>query len=105
MNADGTAVKHGGKWQISNGGGLTPRWRGDGRELYYRARDRRVMAVAIATEPEFRPGKPEPLGFFASLGDMWDCTADGRRFLVVTAKGKDQAPFTVVLNWQAALKK
>jgi hypothetical protein len=36
---------------------------------------------------------------------MWDCTADGRRFLVVTAKGKDQAPFTVVLNWQAALKK
>ena len=39
MNSAGTAVEAGGKWQISNGYGRQPRWRGDGRELYYRSRD------------------------------------------------------------------
>jgi len=107
MNSSGTAVEAGGKWQISNGYGRKPRWRGDGRELYYRARDGQVMAVEIATNPEFRPGKPQPLGF--SAGDEWDCTADGRRCLVAvpktTGKGDRPEPYTVILNWQAGLKK
>ena len=42
MNSAGTAVEAGGKWQISNGFGDDPRWRGDGRELYYRSRDGQV---------------------------------------------------------------
>jgi len=107
MNSTGTAVEAGGKWQISNGYGNQPCWRGDGRELYYRARDGQVMAVEIATNPEFRPGKPQPLGFLA--GAEWDCTADGRRFLVAvpktTGKGDRPEPYTVILNWQASLKK
>jgi hypothetical protein len=66
------------------------------------------MRVEIATSPEFRPGKPQPLGF--SAGDArWDCTADGRRFLVAmpktTGKGDRPEPYTVILNWQAGLKK
>src|SRR5882672_969779 len=108
MNSGGTAVEAGGKWQISNGYGGQPRWRGDGRELYYRARDGQVMAVEIATNPEFKAGKPQPLGFLA--GDTtWDCTADGRRFLVATprttGKGDRPEPYTVILNWQSGLKK
>jgi Tol biopolymer transport system component len=107
MNSTGTAVEAGGKWQISNGYGDQPCWRGDGRELYYRARDGQVMAVEIATNPEFRPGKPQPLGFLA--GAEWDCTADGRRFLVATpkttGKGDRPEPYTVILNWQASLNK
>jgi Tol biopolymer transport system component len=108
MNSTGTAVEAGVKWQISNGYGRKPRWRGDGRELYYSSEDGQLMGVEIATNPEFRPGKPQPLGF--SAGDAtWDCTADGRRFLVAvpktTGKGDRPEPYTVILNWQAGLKK
>jgi len=61
------------------------------------------MAVEIATNPVFRAGNPRPLGVLTSaLG--WDSAADGRRFLSLAPKGGPQ-PFTVVLNWQAGLKK
>ena len=49
------------QWQVSNGGGSQPRWRADGRELYYATPDGDLMAVAIATEPVFRPGTPRKL--------------------------------------------
>ena len=80
----------------------------DGRELYYSSQDGQLMAVEIATNPEFKPGKPQPLGF--SAGDAtWDCTADGRRFLVaapkMAPKSKGPEPYTVILNWQAGLTK
>ena len=111
MNPNGTAVEAGGKWQISNGSGLEPCWRSDGKELYYRAVDGTVMAVEIATNPEFRPGKPQPVGFAVdtAVGTPWDCTADGRRFLAAVPKtapkSKGPEPYTVILNWQAGLKK
>jgi Tol biopolymer transport system component len=111
MNSSGTAVEAGGQWQISNGGGFEPRWRGEGRELYYRSYpDGRVMAVEIATSPGFRAGKPQPLGPMAMLrggvysGGPWDSAADGKRFLALESQGVTE-PFTVVLNWQSGLKK
>jgi eukaryotic-like serine/threonine-protein kinase len=111
MNSAGTAVEAGIKWQISNGSGLYPRWRGDGRELYYSSQDGQMMAVEIATNPEFKPGKPQPLGLSVGTasGTVWDCTADGRRFLVAArttaAQSNGPEPYTVILNWQAGLKK
>jgi Tol biopolymer transport system component len=102
MNSAGTAAEAGGKWPISNGFGVDPRWRGDGRELYYQSREGRLMAVEIATNPAFRAGNPQPLGVLGSF--VWDSAADGRRFLVLATRGGPQ-PFTVVLNWQAGLKK
>ena len=39
--------EHGGKWQISNGGGEQPLWRRDGRELFYLSGDRKLMAVEV----------------------------------------------------------
>jgi eukaryotic-like serine/threonine-protein kinase len=109
----GTAGEEGdSRLPISNDWGQDPRWRGDGRELFYRSRDGMIMAVEIATRPEFRAGKPQPLGVSTNVfgnvnfafGSMWDCSADGNRFL---ARGPavDQQPYTVVLNWQAALKR
>jgi serine/threonine protein kinase len=109
MNSARTAVEAGGKWQVSNGYAVDPRWRADGRELYYNAQSGQIMAVEIATSPEFRPGKPQPLGFATergtSSGTFWENTADGRRFLVAASKNNKPEPYTVVLNWQAALKK
>jgi hypothetical protein len=65
------------------------------------------MAVEIATKLEFRAGKPQPLGtLFRLLGRLspWDSAADGKRFLAPAAQSALQ-PYTVVLNWQAGLKK
>jgi Tol biopolymer transport system component len=102
MNAGGTSVEVGGKWPISNGFGVEPRWRGDGRELYYRSRGGRMMAVEIAAKPSFRAGSPQLLGGL-TLTTLWDSTADGKRFLNLTAKSGP--PYTVMMNWQSGLKK
>jgi eukaryotic-like serine/threonine-protein kinase len=110
MNSAGTAVEAGSKWPISNGFGVEPRWRGDGRELYYRSRGGGLLAVEIAINPTFRAGNPQPLGVLtfapgSSIGSLgWDSAADGRRFLRLANKSGPQ-PYTVVLNWQAGLKK
>jgi eukaryotic-like serine/threonine-protein kinase len=108
MNSAGTEAA--GKWTISNGFGVDPHWRGDGRELYYRSRNGGLVAVEIATNPTFRAGPPQPLGvltsaFVNSVGSStWDSAADGRRFLRVATTSGSQ-PYTVLLNWQAGLKK
>jgi hypothetical protein len=102
MNSAGTAVEAGGKWPISNGFGVDPRWRGDGRELYYQSRRGRILAVEIATHPAFRAGNPQPLR--VSIFGVWDSAADGKRFLKLLLKN-GPPPYTVVLNWQAGLKK
>ena len=64
------------------------------------------MAAEIATNPAFRAGKPQPLGPLLTPGTgwVWDAAADGKRFLVAAPKGGPE-PYTVVLNWQAGLKK
>ena len=95
-----------GKWLISKGGGTDPRWRGDGKELFYVASDGKLMSVEITTKPVFQAGAPRPLfqlppGFIGG-----DVTADGRRFLIgVPVAQSTSVPFTVVLNWQTTLKK
>ena len=96
------------KWQISTMGGDKPRWRPDGKELFYVAPDRKMMATPIRTTPAFAPGIPVALfetrmqGFYP-----FDVAPDGR-FLINTvaeADGSAAAPITVVLNWTALLKK
>ena len=95
-----------GKWLISKGGGTDPRWRGDGKELFYVASDGKLMSVDISAKPVFEAGAPRPLfqlppGFIGG-----DVTADGRRFLIgVPVAQSASVPFTVVLNWQTTLKK
>jgi hypothetical protein len=101
----------GAKWQISSDGGDQPRWRGDGKELFYISADQKLMAAPVKAEAGFETGPPQPLfeidpvaplrGFFA-----YQPTADGQRFLVNMAAGESTRPaINVVLNWRAALKK
>jgi Tol biopolymer transport system component len=99
----------GGKWLISTDGGTDPRWRGDGKELYYRGTGGRLMAVEIATNPTIRAGIPQVLFVVPSeggpaQGSRWDVTADGKRFLIPVGESTT-TPFIVVQNWQAGLKK
>lgn len=109
-DAAGTASAAGGKWLISNGGGTQPRWRGDGRELYYLAPDGKLMAVQVTTSPVFQAGVARILfqapPTISASTPRWDVTGDGKRFLLPAPTAQSaQAPITVVLNWQAALKK
>ncbi len=95
--------------QISSGGGADPQWRKDGTELFYLAADRKLMAVPIrAAATTFEPGIAKDL--FSIPGTSVDRTyspsGDGRRFLIAKpVGGAASLPFTVVLNWQAGLKK
>jgi hypothetical protein len=95
---------------VSRGGGVQPRWRRDGKELFYIANDRKVMAVDVSANPAFKAGIPQALFQGAVLpGDTfrWDVSADGKKFLLNTPGAETDAaqpPITVVLNWQAALK-
>jgi len=108
-DAAGAASGTGGKWLISAAGGNGPRWRGDGKELYYLAPDG-LMAVEIAANPVFQAGVPKILFQAPAQGIVtsyqWSVTPDGKRFLFVAAAAQSKkADFTVVLNWQAGLKK
>jgi len=99
----------GGKWQISNGGGLLPRWRGDGKELYYRNPAFEFFAVPVALAPRFTAGIPQLLFKRRLQGSNtaafnWTVRPDGQKFLLNAALVATQTPpFTVVLNWPETL--
>jgi len=96
----------GGSVLVSRGGGTAPRWRGDGRELFYLAPNGKMMAVEVMAGQDFQVGTPTPLFQTPPGAIVGDVTADGKRFLLVTPVGPSASvPFTVVLNWTAGLKK
>jgi hypothetical protein len=95
------------KHQISTGGGAGPQWRDDSRELIYQALDRRtVMSADITTTPIFQSSPAKALFQLPTGATAAVVTADGKRFLAAAPvnQGGPQK-FTVVLNWQAELKK
>ena len=97
-----------GKWQISRDGGARPKWRADGKELIFAGLNGSPMAVDISTSPAFQAGIPKPLFTMPANVGAWDMTADGKRFLAATplqAQQPTSTPITVVLNWEAGLKK
>jgi Tol biopolymer transport system component len=103
LNPSGTAVETGGKWPVSPG--YQPRWRRDGRELFYTSSAGKLMAVEIETKPAFRVGSPHMLPVpQTGFDQVWDVTADGKRFLRL-AEPDGPNPCNVIVNWQAGLKK
>ena len=101
----------GGKWQISSGGGTMPKWRRDGKELFY-TNGGKLMSVEVKTGGStFDAGTPTVLfenRAFALRGPAaaFDATADGQRFLVpIPVEETTSTPITVVLNWTAGLRK
>lgn len=101
----------GGKWQISNGGGNEPRWRRDGKELFYLGPDNMVYSVSVTMKGDtFQPETPKPLfrapvtgGEGGGLQQVWrwDIGSDGQRFLVnAPVEGQTTQPITMILNWR-----
>jgi Tol biopolymer transport system component/predicted Ser/Thr protein kinase len=107
-----------GPQQITPDGGRFPRWRRDGRELYYE-HDGRIFAVPVTTTADaFKFGTatdlfgavlnaaPGPPEYLAGPLYPFDVTADGQRFLVSAPPRADaDASITVVTNWTAKLKR
>ena len=97
----------GSKTKVSLEGGAQPRWRRDGREMFYLAADYRLMAVNVKPRPPF--GDPKPL-FRTQIieeligrRDHYAVNHDGTRFLVSTPRPV-QPPITILLNWPAAMR-
>jgi Tol biopolymer transport system component len=100
----------GGKWLISTSGGSQPRWRPDGKELFYIASDGKMMAASIRAGVSFEYGTATAL-FQAPIQDFpttfgYAVASDGQRFLIrsVTKEAKSY-PITVMTNWLAIVKK
>jgi hypothetical protein len=104
------------KRQVSSAGGMQPRWRRDGSELYYLSLDGAIVAAEIGTTasrgagPQPGPvlGPPRPL-FQTHLSPspnvpQYDVSADGSRFLVLEPARSGGEPITFVLNWAAGLR-
>jgi Tol biopolymer transport system component len=99
------AASTGGSVLVSRGGGTAPRWRADGRELFYLAPNGKMMSVDVNAGQQFDVGAPTPLFQTLPGAIVGEVSADGKRFLLVTPVGPStSAPFTVVLNWSAGLK-
>jgi Tol biopolymer transport system component len=101
-------------WQISRGGGTMPRWRRDGKELFYRGADGRLMAVAIGSAGrnegafEFSTAA-EALFSVPGSGNVkrftYQPSRDGQQVLVSVPVVNTTPPITIVLNWPATLKR
>jgi len=106
-----------GEYPISTAGGEMPRWKGDGKEIYFEGVDGKMMAVAVKTsvgaKPVLEASAPVALfdahmvHNFPDTVYQYDVTADGKRFLInTTGSGAASAlPLTAVSNWIAAPRK
>lgn len=102
----------GGKLQVSRGGGTEPRWRGDGKEIFYASPNKQIMSVPVSEEGGLSTGIPaslfqmhaRPLVSWADIF-TYDVTADGQRFLVSQyVKPAQVPPLNIVLNATSGMR-
>jgi hypothetical protein len=95
-----------GKWQVSRGGGGEPRWRADGKEIFYMAPSGMLMAVPVSSDNGFSTGAPAPLFQIHGRAPIsstdaftYDVAKDGKRFLVNRYISPEHvAPLTILLH-------
>ena len=99
------------RWQVSVAGGIGPRWRRDGKELYYLSADNAIMSAEVtlgtstAAVANVHKLFDVPL-IVQTVLPSYDVTVDGKTFLVnIQNDFQNQSPITLVVNWDAALKK
>jgi Tol biopolymer transport system component len=99
--------------RVSNNGGIGPKWRGDGKELFFIDASYRMVAVEIPLQPKLERREPRPLFELTMMRRTYlpriinfDVAADGQRFLIVQIPpDAGKRPLTLLQNWTAALKK
>ncbi|HEV8232345.1 MAG TPA: hypothetical protein VGQ75_08345, partial [Thermoanaerobaculia bacterium] len=94
------------KKRVSPSGGREPRWRSDGKELFYAAPDDTIVAVPVTSGASLQAGPGASLFRLETGIRNFDVSPDGSRFLVTTPLDKSpESPIRVIVNWDAALKK
>jgi dipeptidyl aminopeptidase/acylaminoacyl peptidase len=94
-----------GKWQISTGGGIQPRWRADGKEIYFIAEDGKLTSVSVNSSDTFTAGPPValfPVVLPPGLGNNkqeYAVSRDGRFLVNELAESSTVRPITLILNW------
>ena len=86
----------------SDGGGFAPRWRGDGRELFYLTLDGSVMRVDVHSTSGVAPASLTRLFSAAGVFPEWGIAHDGSRLLFAVPTGPPP-PLQIVQNWQSML--
>ncbi|HKH70702.1 MAG TPA: protein kinase, partial [Vicinamibacterales bacterium] len=93
--------------QVSTGGGTQPRWRPDGRELFYLAPDGKMMSVSIRGNDTLETDAPRPMFNTPldsrALRQTYAVAPDGQRFLLQMPSASSSSTLTVVLNWPGLL--
>jgi Tol biopolymer transport system component len=97
------------KQQISRAGGSYPRWRSDGKELFYHSLDNKLMAATVsagggrvdvdAVQPLFDMRAPDGLP-----RSFYDVAGNGQRFMIVVPDDTASTPLTLVSNWPTLVK-
>jgi dipeptidyl aminopeptidase/acylaminoacyl peptidase len=95
--------------RVSNGGGCQPRWRKDGKELFYLTVDGKMMSVDVRGVPELETSTPTvlfevPFRVRARFWNQYSVTGDGQRFIFAEPVERSRS-VNVVLNWTAGLKR
>ena len=110
LNTDSGSVSGsaGGKLQISASGGRCPRWRGDGKEIFYLSLDNQMMAADLEERGNNIEVQPSRALFRAGVAGVsfspYDVAPDGKKFVINTL-AEQNTPLTLVVNWTANLQK
>jgi eukaryotic-like serine/threonine-protein kinase len=105
-----------GKWKVSGNRAFQPRWRGDGKELFYMEGSARYRWMAVPVKsggsPVLEVGEPQPLFAFEvqvsstiafhNNAFVYSPAADGQRMLVNSKADAAQNPLNVITNWEQA---
>jgi serine/threonine protein kinase len=110
FHGEGMPRVSGERLRVSTGGGVFPRWRADGTELFFVAADNRLMAAPIKAGADFHAGEPvalfrlqSPLPLQTGQSPGFEVSSDGQRFLIPVTEWSEQRPLTEVVNWQTSL--
>jgi hypothetical protein len=98
---------------VSSTGGQEPRWRQDGKELFYLSAEGKMMTVAVRATATFEAGSPVALfqthrrqAVSSNEVFSYDVSGDGQRFLIITKVDEaNAAPLSVFLNWASEMEK
>ena len=99
----------GGQWQISVDGGIAPRWRRDGKEIYFVSPDRSMMAAVVTVKGDsLSPSQPvmlfRPNIAASGARPQYDVARDGLFLIDAEQTDHTAAPITLLQNWKAPAK-
>jgi DNA-binding winged helix-turn-helix (wHTH) protein/Tol biopolymer transport system component len=89
---------------VSSGGGTAPRWREDGKELFFITPQRAIASVPVSVQPALQVGPPTVLFQARGISTDWGVATEGNRFLVMAPEvGAGSTSFSLILDWRPTL--